>query len=208
MIQEMETLRADYIRLKNPEYHAAMNALVDEEIPRIDIAAIRAHFLESVKRNPEQLTHSYQHRMVLEPLFRSQRIVQKGSWIDNPVPPTELWLHLPEPRFTPYDSDAERVRRRPGPCRIILDKANHTDFRGTLDEYICSTDPDIQRVRAIFREAFPDAVLHPVFFAHAGSNPAHLSIEITYTLSRTLPGLEPFRLADRVQNDPGRGMIW
>lgn len=211
--KELEDIRVKEPVTKNAAYHAAMHALVEEAKQKMDLGAIRQHFIYEVRKAPEKNSFTYFYRLNLEPLFRSKRICEKDAegnykWIDNPVPPLELWLDCPKPRLTQYDTwNAEY--HRTGMRRIILDKDDHVQFRHTLEEYIYTTDPDIQSLRKIFEEAFPEAQLAPFFFAHAGAQNAYLQITITYNLLQFVPGLETYTHVWRGEtNNPGDCARW
>jgi hypothetical protein len=211
--KELEDIRAAEPLTKNAAYHATMHELVEEAKKKIDLGEIRQHFLDEVRKAPEKSSFTYFYRLNLEPLFRSKQICQKDSegnykWMENPVPPLELWLDCPKARLTQYDTWNPEYHR-PGMRRIILDKSNHTYFRHTLEEYIYTTDPDIQSLRKIFEEAFPEAQLAPSFFAHPGGQNAHLDIQITYNLNQVIPSLETYTHVWRGEtNNPGDCARW
>jgi hypothetical protein len=184
-LRELEELRSNFPLIKNMEYHVAMHDIVENAKKGLKLEEIREHFIKIITENPEKNYISYSFCLNLEPLFRN--------------PPLEIWLNCMPARLSKYDTYYPEYHSA-GMRRIILRKENHVYFK-PFEEYIYTTDPDIQGLRQMIQEAFPDASLHPFFFAHPGNTGSHLDISICYNLSKTLEGLETYTHVWRGEND-------
>lgn len=211
--KELITIVDAHITEKNAQYHAEMKKIIEEVKQKLDLQALRDKFVAQIKENPRRWSLSQTVEVNLDPLFRDTNIFvmdeesKKMKYIPNPIPPLEIWLDSPKPPVA-YGGDYLHENSFGGIKRVILDKNNHNAFRYTFSEYLLTTDPDVQDLRRILQDAFPEATFHPFVFIHTGS-PANLRIEINYTIDNySHPAIEKHKLCPTKDNVVGNTPIW
>ena len=160
----LEELRKEISSQKNAEYHERMKSIVDEAIKKINIDTMKQTLIKQVKSHPQSNACSVQWEFSLDPLF-----VDILNWsADNKhitnIKPLELYFHYKNTniKYTCTKQDSSKTEE--------------------FSDYLYSTDPDIQRLKNIFKEAFPGATIKPWVYIQRDTK-AYMSINISYTLT-------------------------
>ena len=187
--QTLENIRKEIIPQKNAEYHARMKTIVDGAIGTIDIDKMKKHFIDTMTKYPETKNVSTQWEFSLDPLFVDTLIwTDDNKYITNPIKPLELYFHY-------KGTDIKYV------CTKQSDSKTQ-EFK----DYLYSTDPDIQRLKNIFKEAFPDATIRTMIYIPRNSK-AFMSIDINYTFNSGAEYYEMI-LSEPYRTSPGDFVKW
>ena len=161
----LEEIRKEISSQKNAEYHERMKSIVDEAIKTIDIDTMKQSLIKQVKTQPQSKVCAVQWEFSLDPLFVDTLIwTADNKYITNPIKPLELYFHYKNTniKYTCTKQDSSKTEE--------------------FSDYLYSTDPDIQRLKNIFKEAFPGATIKPWVYIQRDTK-AYMSINISYTLT-------------------------
>jgi len=180
---DMEAIRKEHVLEQNKRYHSAMEAIVKDALTQIDLDSIRDDLLKQIKARPEESSVSAFYSLMLHKLFGSAYSWKatkdgKGEFVKNPSPPYELWLESPSGHMK----------------RIILDRnkwAGETLIRDMFHDYFYNADPHIQQLKAVFKDAFPEAIVH-LFLYNNTNEDAFLRFEICMKLEPKIEGIETY----------------
>ena len=170
----LQGFREEHVSQKNAEFHDAMKLLVDEAISKINIEQMKENLLNKVKTYPHLNNIQETFKFSLNSIFTETYI-----WINNKLiknedkKPLEIWVNN---------------------LKIVL--TNDINNREELCDYLYSCEPNIQKLRTLFKEAFPEAKISPFIFAHTTSE-AFMEINIIYEFEQLQSSekttLKPFR---------------
>lgn len=178
---DLVVLRETHVATKNAQYHAEVHELIEAAKVTLDFDVMRQTITKWVTNNPEASSVSHTYELAIETLFHPWHVWPDSKMLPNPVPPLELWVS------SPMTASGPRVSGQTSMHRIVLATGMFGLSRDILIEYMLATDPDVQSLRTLFLEAFPDADLIPRIDT---CSPATLRIEVCYRLPRIIVCVE------------------
>jgi hypothetical protein len=156
----LENMREEYVSLKNKEFHIVMKSIIDEAIKTIDIKLMKENIAKKVETNPEHNSYEESFKISLEPLFTEEYIWVDGKFVKNEKQPYIVW----------FDNIIYKCRKG---------NTNKEEFC----DYLYESEPNIKRLRALFKEEFSEAMIKPWIFIHSGLE-CFIQISIIYDLKQ------------------------
>lgn len=187
--ETLENLRKEIISQKNAEYHERMKSIVDKAIQTIDINEMKQSFIDQIKSHPHSNGVSTQWEFSLDSLFIDEHIwTTDNKRLLNPIKPLELYFHYKK-NYILYACSKQRS------CKT-------QEFY----DYLYTTDPDIQRLKNIFKKAFPDATIRPwINIQH--DMKATMRIEVSYKFDSDNEHFEKV-MSEPYRNHCGDFVLW